>query len=276
MKRTGSGRTMPINQSRGGRSRPGLLRRKSSQTRPSARSSETAGSKGGVQEDEDSGGPNQTGPATAAVGACVTGEKSAQARPAFEIASSWQSDDESVDEKMPKSSLGPSGSLVEPDFRNKFAMQRQLSSGTSLPTMASIRTSRSSVRFADNAVIMDSGKGKAREESDNEDDSENRGRSNSHALADSDDPEEQAELPRVHSQLSMMIQDRRKQSGNQDVGPSSQPEGGKFLEARRKRDELLKMGREAAAPIIPTSRSRRTSRDKEEDRYRSPSPNATF
>lgn len=268
---------MPAAQTRGGRSRPGLVRRKSSQTRSGARSSDNPIARVGTQEDlKPSEAGRRTGKIfTASEHSSSTG-KPATKHATFELASSWQSDNDSSEEKTSQPVLGPTGSLVQPDFRSKFAEQRQLSSGTSLPTMAAMRKVRSSVRFADDDESLNKGKERGRPEMEEDNTTENRTRSNSQVFADSDDSEEKGELTRVQSQLSMLIQDRRKQSGSQDIGPSSQPEGGKSAEARRKREELLRMGREAAAPTIPSSRSRRTSRDAEQDRYRSPSPNATF
>lgn len=202
--------------------------------------------------------------------------KGPMSRPAFEIASSWQSDEDSNDDKASASVLGPTGSLVQPDFRSKFAEQRQLFSGTSLPAADVMHKVRSSVRFAEDCESTGQDKGKGRPDSGDDRTTESRTRPDSQVFADSDDSDELGDIRRVQSQLSMLIHDRRKQSGSQDLGPSSQPDGERYLEARRKRDELLKMGREAAAPIIPTSRSRRPSREREEQRYRSPSPNATF
>lgn len=193
------------------------------------------------------------------------------------MASSWQSDDESSEEKTPQPTLGPTGSLVQPDFRSKFAEQR-LSTGTSLPTVAAMRKVRSSVRFADEDDAGEESKDQERPGFEKDDLADSRERSNSQVLADSDDSDERTGLPRVQSQLSVLIKDKRKQSGSQDIGPSSQPENERTTESRRKREELLKMGREAAAPIIPTPRSRRPSRKEDDNRYRSPSPNvnATF
>ncbi|ETN40198.1 uncharacterized protein HMPREF1541_04474 [Cyphellophora europaea CBS 101466] len=201
----------------------------------------------------------------------------ARAKGTFELGSSWQSEDESNEEKpdLPRSFTG---SLVEPGFRSKFVEQRQLSIGSSLPTSEAIRKVRSSVRFADedDSIPADKGKRVERPGLDEGDDREKRGRSNSQVLTDSDGSEGAPELQRVHSQLSMLIKDKRKQSGSQDLGPCSQPESERAAEARRKREELLKQGRQAAAPIIPTSRPGRPSYDDEGGRDRSPSPNATF
>jgi hypothetical protein len=251
------------------------MRRKSSQTRSGARSSDTAVARTTAQEDA------RIPESSKATGRPAKEHASSTAKPsksgaAFELASSWQSDDDSGEEKATQSSTEPTGSLVQPDFRSKFAEQRQLSSGTSLPTMAAMRKVRSSVRFADEEDEPDKGKGKARPELEGNGSADTRERSNSQVLADSDDSEDHISLHRVQSSLSTMIQDRRKQSGSRDIGPSSQPEGTKSTESRRKRDELLRMGRDAAKPTIPTSRSRRSSRERHEDRYRSPSPGATF
>ena len=143
-----------------------------------------------------------------------------------------------------------------------------------MPTSETMRKVRSSVRFADEE---DDSKGKERDQSGiGEGDTESqRGRSNSQVLTESDDSDT-VDIPRVQSQLSMLIKDKRKQSGSQDLGPSSQSENAKTIEAKKKREELLKMGRKAAAPIIPTSRPRRPSEEENDRRYRSPSPQITF
>ena len=143
---------------------------------------------------------------------------------------------------------------------------------TGLSTSPSVSRVRSSVRFADDQIPLNinrntpPGLGQSSTAA-------NRDRSDSQVFSESDESE-RASLPRVQSQLSMMIKDKRRKSGSQDLG-ASQPESEKTLAARRKRDELLQMGREAAAAIVPTSRSRRPSTD-ENTRYRSPSPGATF
>jgi hypothetical protein len=195
----------------------------------------------------------------------------------FEFGSSWQSDDESPEED-PKLSpeIGSKGSLVEPGFRSKFAEnQRQLSTGTSFTSAAALRKNRSSVRFADDGNPT-SGKGKDPMRCGTDQQDVPRERSNSQALADSDDEcNTGMSLPRVQSQLSMMIDHRRSTAGGKDLG-YSQPPSAKASEAQRKREELLAAGRAAAAPIIPQSRSRRPSLEEEIRRYRSPSPGATF
>jgi hypothetical protein len=195
----------------------------------------------------------------------------------FEFGSSWQSDEDSPEE-IPKESpeVGLKGSLVEPGFRSKFVEnQRQLSTGTSFASSATLKKNRSSVRFADDeSTTLDKGKQPIRCEPDQRD--LLRERSNSQALADSDDESHTAiSLRRVQSQLSMMIDHRRMTSGAIDP-KQSQPPNEKVTEAQRKREDLLKAGRAAAAPIIPQSRSRRPSLEEEKRRYRSPSPGATF
>ena len=257
-----------------------MSRRKSSQSKTSARSSDTAVSQVASQSAAGVSSPTK-GTAAASREGHLPNTNLAVNRGAFELASSWQSEDEDdnkddSEEKTSQHTLGSTGSLVQPDFRSKFAEQR-LSAGTSLPIAEGMRKVRSSVRFADDEDVTAKGKGQERPGLEEDDDlADSRERSNSQVLASSDDSDGRTGLPRVQSQLSVLIKDKRKKSGSQDLGPPSQPESERTVESRRKREELLKMGRQAAAPIIPTSRSRRTSREEEDGRYRSPSPNATF
>lgn len=163
--------------------------------------------------------------------------------------------------------MDKTGSLVDPNFRSRF-----LISATNLPAMGRMRKTGSVVRFADEEE--DIGKGKAKEISPprSPEQVRTRGRTSSQVF-DSDESDEM-ELPRTKSQLSMAIQDRRKQSGSRDLGlgPVVEQQPGRNNEARRKEEELLTMGRRAAAPQIP-----KTGRGSGEDkRYRSPSPGPTF
>lgn len=254
----GSARAISAAATRGNRTRPGLPRRRSSQNRPNnQRTSDQA-----VPRAEAGEGTND-------------GLRPERPRATFDLSSSWQSDDEEAAEVAIQSpSIEPNGSLVDSNFRSKFVEnQRQLSMGTSLPAGSAMRKVRSSVRFADDTEdptgsLKDKEIGKEPEPA--------RDRANSQVFADSDSSEEEFEapgLPRVQSQLSMLIKTKRQQSGSHDLGPS-QPESDKLAETRKKNEELLRIGREAAKPIIP--RSRRGSKERIDSRFRSPSPGATF
>lgn len=129
------------------------------------------------------------------------------------------------------------------------------------------------VRFADEED--DAGKGKETAVCRPASPEKTRSRQTSQVI-DSDDSEEldRMQLPRTQSQLSMAIKDRRKKSGSRDLGlePAVQQALGKENERKRKEEELLKMGRQAAAPRIPKGRT-----GSGDDRgYRSPSPGPTF
>lgn len=132
-----------------------------------------------------------------------------------------------------------------------------------------MRKTGSVVRFADEEE--DKGKGKEKAGSRPASPEKTRSRQSSQVI-DSDDSEEldRMQLPRTQSQLSMAIKDRRKKSGSLDLGPepAAGQAGGKKTEAKRKEEELLRMGRQAAAPTIPKGRTGRG----EDAGYRSPSP----
>ena len=190
---------------------------------------------------------------------------------ALPLASSWQS----VEETSPRDTSpivtrpeSQTGSLVDRNFRSKF-----LSSATNLPALARTRKTGSVVRFADEAENADTGK--ERVVSPPASPEKARPRQASQVI-DSDDSEEldRMQLPRTQSQLSMAIQDRRKKSGSRDLGPEPavQQEVAKKNDTKRKEEELLNMGRRAAAPRIPKGRGG----SGEERGYRSPSPGPTF
>ena len=136
-----------------------------------------------------------------------------------------------------------------------------------------MRKTGSVVRFADEED--DASKGKEKAVSRPGSPEKTRSRQGSQVI-DSDDSEEldRIQLPRTQSQLSMAIKDRRKKSGSRDLGPEPavQQEVGKKSETKRKEEELLKMGRQAAAPRIPKGRTG----NGEDQGYRSPSPGPTF
>lgn len=257
-RRTTSGRTVATVAGKGARSRPGLHRRRSSQNRNVGRQTDTTVEISGPAAEQD--GP----------GDVASNARTRQA--AFQLGTSWQDDDTSEDEKPTPTSIGPSRSLVDDDFRSKFV--RQMSTGTSFTGPTSMRKNRSSVRFVDlDEDANGTAKGKGRADEFQPEPMRERG--NSQVVEDEGDDESDGLGPgiqRVQSQLSMMIKDRRAQSGSQDLGPS-QPESDKNTEAHKKREELLRIGREAAKPIIP--RSRRGS-PRDHSRFETPSPNATF
>ena len=246
-KRTGSTRSITTTATKSGKSRPALLRKGSSQSR--SRTTRTSDPPNPQANPEPTRNP---------------GRKAAT----FDLSSSWQSEDEEEPTEAPEPvSPAPMGSLVEPDFRIKFAeTQPHLSSGTSFAAQSLMRKTRSSVRFADETDPMGSLKGKERAEPC-------RSRADSQVLADSDDSEETPTpgLQRVHSQLSMLIKNKRQESGT--LGPTP-AESAKIVEGKKKEDDLLRQGREAAAPIIP--RSRRGSQERRDSKFRLPSPNSTF
>jgi hypothetical protein len=161
-------------------------------------------------------------------------------------------------------------SLVDRNFRSRF-----LSSATNLPAMARMRKTGSVVRFAEEDEEI--GKGKAKEVPPPESPTNlrSRGRTGSQVIdSDESGDSDEVRLPRTKSQLSMAIQDRRKQSGSQDLGPqTARPqEAAKSKEGQRREEELLKMGREAAAPQIP----RGLPGGERGEGYRPPSPGPIF
>jgi hypothetical protein len=286
VRRTTSGnRTRPSVVTGGGRGRirPALPRRKSSQSRPqqdagrgttSALRSPTSvhssqGSQEGSLRHSNLKRKYSTKPGRNCADSTFVVKEPAFALPS----SSWQSVDESSD-RQPSPVMGtpmqPSGSLVDRDFRSKF-----LSSATNLPALGRMRKTGSVVRFADEDEEIGIGKGKGKEPARPESPEKlrNRGRTSSQAI-DSDDSDE-VQLPRSTSQLSMAINDRRKQSGSRDLGPEPTGEepAPKKSEAKIKDEEILKMGRRAAAPQIPKALP---GSDAHDVGYRSPSPGPTF
>jgi hypothetical protein len=191
------------------------------------------------------------------------------------VASSWQDVEElSPRQPSPIAERGEEriGSLVEPDFRSKF-----LSSSTNLPALGRMRKTGSVVRFADEdeEIGRSKGKGKETETSPPLSPEELRARRRtSSQVFDSDESTEgdEVRLPRTTSQLSMAIQDRRKQSGSRDLGPEPGGAAAKTRESRKREEELLSMGRRAGAVRIAKPRTE----SGEDHGYRTPSPGPTF
>ncbi|OAL20736.1 hypothetical protein AYO22_08745 [Fonsecaea multimorphosa] len=189
---------------------------------------------------------------------------SATSGPAFALpsASSWQSVDSGSD--PPLATTAPhlptsSGELVEPDFRGRFVeTQKKMASSTNLAGLNRIKKTGSVVRFADE-LPQELRKGKEREKEamspvrdENLGSSRLRTSMSSQAVSDDanddDSSLENMQLPRTKSQLSLLIQNRRDETGSSDIGPeteSQDPKGkGKEKEkAQSKEEELLSMGR---------------------------------
>lgn len=127
------------------------------------------------------------------------------------------------------------------------------------------------VRFADEEDGTSKGKEKAVSPPPSPEKMRSRERTASQVM-DSDDSDDlgEGQFRRTRSQLSMAIKDRLKQSGSRDLGPEpvAQQKQGKQKESKRKEEELLKMGRQAAAPRMPKGRIG----SGEEAGYRPPSP----
>lgn len=202
------------------------------------------------------------------------------------------------------------GDLVDPGFRVKFVEnQKKLSSVTNLAGLAKVRKSVSTVRFADDSP-EDVGKGKEKEvlptlndqRADNPShmkssskgtsqrqqqhlksrgDSDDDGDDDSDSDSDEDD-DLQMKLPRTKSQLSLLIQHKREQTGSQDLGPPSSPEEATKPprgKEKSKEEELLSMGRRdgvtKAGGVQVTRQQRVMARDEPED-LSSSSPEPLF
>jgi hypothetical protein len=212
---------------------------------------------------------------------------------ALPSAGSWQSV-ESTSPKHAMAATAPTEStvskdLVEPDFRGKFVeTQKKLASSTNLVGLGKMRRPGSIVRFADELATDDTSKGKEREVSSSLRD-ENLGPSRlrtsmaSATIVDDTDSDSssggQMELPRTKSQLSLMINNKRSETGSFDIGPEAQPQvaNRKDKEAREKtrskEEELLSMGRRdgvTKAGGIQVPRQQRVS-ELEGPGYESPS-----
>ncbi|OAL33342.1 hypothetical protein AYO20_07353 [Fonsecaea nubica] len=152
-----------------------------------------------------------------------------------------------------------SGELVEPDFRGKFVeTQKKLVSSTNLAGLNRIKKTGSVVRFADE-LPQELRKGKEREKEatiptrDEAPGSSRLRRSiSSEAVSDDADDDdsslENMQLPRTKSQLSLLIQTKRDETGSSDIGPAGEPENNKGKEqakekAQSREEDLLSMGR---------------------------------
>lgn len=135
-----------------------------------------------------------------------------------------------------------------------------------------MRKTGSVVRFADEEEDIWKRKGKEAARPESPEKLRNRGRASSEVI-ESDDSDE-VQLPRTTSQLSMAIKDRRKKSGSQDLGPEPTTDAAprKKSEAKKKEEEILDMGRRAAAPQIPKG----LPGSDNDVGYRPPSPGPTF
>ena len=142
------------------------------------------------------------------------------------------------------------------------------------------------MRFADELPREDIGKGKEREVPTSPLRNENAIPSRLHmsmasiAISDDSDTESsssgQMELPRTKSHLSLLINNKRNQTGDTDIGPAPQSQGpaGKDKEkARSKEEELLSMGRRdgvTKAGGVQVPKQQRVS-ELEDPGYHSPS-----
>lgn len=191
--------------------------------------------------------------------------------------------------------------------------QKKLSSFTNLAGLERVRKSVSTVRFADESP-EDIGKGKEKEvlpplddertdrshmkstskgagqrqqeyrkrRGDSDDDRDSDSDSDEDDEDDEDDDDNlQMKLPRTKSQLSLLIQHKREQTGSQDLGPPSSPEDAAKPRAKEKskEEELLSMGRRdgvtKAGGVQITRQQRVVARDEPED-LSSSSPEPLF
>ncbi|KAJ9611484.1 hypothetical protein H2200_004668 [Cladophialophora chaetospira] len=248
------------------RARPSIPRRKSSSQKPAGAPSQPKSPRGQSQPSKNESseaiaraerlaaiGPPPGLPVPSTTGA-----------PAFALpsASSWQDIASPPPGQMattPPTQSPTSPGLVEPDFRGKFVeTQKMLSSSGNLAGLGRMRRPGSIVRFADEEE--ETGKGKEREGPTSPVREENLGPSRlrtsmaSAAISDGSDSEsdsssDQMELPRTKSQLSLLIRNRRSETGSSDIGPAGQTKESKGKEkevrekAKSKEEELLSMGR---------------------------------
>jgi hypothetical protein len=215
--------------------------------------------------------------------------------PAFALpsASSWQSV-ESTSPNPPLATTAPiqsttSGELVHPDFRGKFVeTQRMLASSTNLAGLGRMRRPGSIVRFADELPQVELDKSKEREQPTSPLRDENLGPSRlrtsmaSAAFSDDSDSDSSSspmELPRTKSQLSLLINSKRSETGSSDIGPPAQAQESKGKEkearqkARSKEQELLSMGHRdgvTKAGGVQVPKQQRVS-ELEDPGYQSPS-----
>lgn len=180
-------------------------------------------------------------------------------------ASSWQSVD-SASENLPLATTAPanpSSDLVDRGFRGKFVeTQKKLGSSTNLAALGRMKKTGSVVRFADE-IPQELRKGKEKEilppaGDENAGPSRLRTSMTSEAISDDDDDDDEDNdndssdddtgLPRTKSQLSLMIKNKRDETGSSDLGPETQAHEMKGKEkekqkAKSKEEELLSMGR---------------------------------
>lgn len=224
--------------------------------------------------------------------------------PAFLLpsASSWQSvESTSPDRGGQDSIIQSSMPLVDPNFRKQFAEARSASQINLAVVGTKMRKTGSVVRFAED--LPDLGRAKSKESvlgpGRRGSGAEARRSSlseNTPAIDDTDEESSQDEglsmLPRTRSQLSLAIQERRRTSGSQNLGPTpdqgdSQNEAkgkgkavdkGKEKEKEDTEDELLKMGRQDGVTKAGGPRSRQPLRASppQHQRYRSPTPPPIF
>ncbi|EXJ81153.1 hypothetical protein A1O3_07443 [Capronia epimyces CBS 606.96] len=188
---------------------------------------------------------------------------------ALPSASSWQSDDSTAENLMTMATgAAPltSSDLVERDFRGKFVeTQKKLTSSTNLAALGRMKKTGSVVRFADE-IPQDWRKGKEKATLADDSMGPSRLRSSfaSSALTDEENSsdDDNVRLPRTKSQLSLLIKQKRDETGSQDLGPEAKAQGrggqdegknndegkgkgkGKGKEnTKSKEEELLSMGR---------------------------------
>lgn len=117
----------------------------------------------------------------------------------------------------------------------------------------------------------DTDEGEDEDEDDEEDEDEEDDEDDDEDDDDDNDDNLQMQLPRTKSQLSLLIQHKRDQTGSQDIGPTSSPEESvkPRIKEKSKEEELLSMGRrdgvtKAGGVQIPRQQ-RVVGRDEPED-----------
>ncbi|KIV76943.1 hypothetical protein PV11_08790 [Exophiala sideris] len=203
--------------------------------------------------------------------------------------SSWQSVNSGNDGPHLGSTapVTSSADLVDRDFRGKFVeSQRKLASSTNLASLD--RRSGSVVRFADEIPRI-SRKGKSKETSpelktENMAPSRLRSSITSDEFANDQDEssDDQMELPRVKSSLSLLIKTKREEIGRSDLGPEAAGFKGKGKEpdkSNSKEEELLSMGRRGGvtkAGGVQVPESQRVSEHDDPGQFFSSSPEPLF
>ncbi len=215
---------------------------------------------------------------------------------------------DSASENPPLASTAPtfaSSDLVDRDFRGKFVdTKNKLNSSTNLAGLDRMRKTASVVRFADE-MPHDLRKGKGREilpplgdenagssrlrtimttatmsddEGDDEGEGQEEGDGNEGSWSD------HMKLPRTKSQLSLLIQIKRDETGSADLGPPPKPQGTKGKEkekrkAQTKEEELLSMGRKGGvtkAGGVQVPRQQRVSEHDDPGQFSASSPEPLF